>query len=432
MKKRILSFLLISTVLLAGCGGNTPYDSSKTFSEQSSEVYPDVTMPSESVVLPVGGEEPAATDTMSSYINTIASETPEQDSGIVLRDPEYTKLKEMITFDGEFVNLADIGAEVKELKISDINNGRDVTPINADDEMLYYMYSSDSETSLIEFSAETLERKSVMSKETYFDVIYADKDYIIYTDQVYNGSDDRQKDEVQYRIILRGDGTERDMPSAYNNGGIYRIGKSLFFNCSKRIYDDATDEMYTANVVYRYSPESDYLTVSCDNGIVYGASDYGMSLGKNGSIYYCDPVTDPYVSGEYPFSAAAMFMAGEYPTYTVLWNSDALGDKYEVGYYPHYLVRRVLFRTQYKTDIYYTAVTQDKAAVSILDRNSDDGECIALIDCVNKRAALYEGLDYNNIVLSNGSYVYIITCPAFVSDIESERLIVINTANMGK
>ena len=427
MKKRILSILLISTVLLAGCGGNTPSDSSET----SSVAPPDVTDSSESEADPVGGEEPAATDTTSSSINTIASEPPEQDSGIVLKDPEYTKLKEMITFDGEFVNLADIGAEVKELKVSDINNGRDVTPINADDEMLYYMYSSDSGASLIEFNAETLERKSIMSKETIFDVIYADKDYIIYTDQVYNGSDDQPKDAVQYRIILRGDGTERDMPSAYNGGGIYRIGKSLFFNCNKRIYDNATDEMYTANVVYRYSPEPDYLTVSYDNGIVYGASDYGMSLGKNGSIYYCDPVTDPYVSGEYPFSAAAMFMAGEYPTYTVLWNSDALGDKYEVGYYPHYLVRKVLFRTQYKTVIYSTTVTKEKAAVSILHSGYDSNNYAAVIDAANKKAAVLGGLEDSSDIFSSGSYVYIFNDFEYPI-VNSKRLIVINTANMGQ
>ncbi len=427
MKKRILSILLISTVLLAGCGGNTPSDSSET----SSVAPPDVTDSSESEADPVGGEEPAATDTTSSSINTIASEPPEQDSGIVLKDPEYTKLKEMITFDGEFVNLADIGAEVKELKVSDINNGRDVTPINADDEMLYYMYSSDSGASLIEFNAETLERKSIMSKETTFDVIYADKDYIIYTDQVYNGSDDQPKDAVQYRIILRGDGTERDMPSAYNGGGIYRIGKSLFFNCNKRIYDNATDEIYTANVVYRYSPEPDYLTVSYDNGIVYGASDYGMSLGKNGSIYYCDPVTDPYVSGEYPFSAAAMFMAGEYPTYTVLWNSDALGDKYEVGYYPHYLVRKVLFRTQYKTVIYSTTVTKEKAAVSILHSGYDSNNYAAVIDAANKKAAVLGGLEDSSDIFSSGSYVYIFNDFEYPI-VNSKRLIVINTANMGQ
>lgn len=427
MKKRILSILLISTVLLAGCGGNTPSDSSET----SSVAPPDVTDSSESEADPVGGEEPAATDTTSSSINTITSAPPEQDSGIVLKDPEYTKLKEMITFDGEFVNLADIGAEVKELKVSDINNGRDVTPINADDEMLYYMYSSDSGASLIEFNAETLERKSIMSKETIFDVIYADKDYIIYTDQVYNGSDDQPKDAVQYRIILRGDGTERDMPSAYNGGGIYRIGKSLFFNCNKRIYDNATDEMYTANVVYRYSPEPDYLTVSYDNGIVYGASDYGMSLGKNGSIYYCDPVTDPYVSGEYPFSAAAMFMAGEYPTYTVLWNSDALGDKYEVGYYPHYLVRKVLFRTQYKTVIYSTTVTKEKAAVSILHSGYDSNNYAAVIDAANKKAAVLGGLEDSSDIFSSGSYVYIFNDFEYPI-VNSKRLIVINTANMGQ
>lgn len=431
MKKRILSILLISTVLLAGCGGNTPSDSSETSSEVSSVVPPDVTDSSESEADPIGGEEPAATDTTSSSINTIASEPPEQDSGIVLKDPEYTKLKEMITFDGEFVNLADIGAEVKELKVSDINNGRDVTPINADDEMLYYMYSSDSGASLIEFNAETLERKSIMSKETIFDVIYADNDYIIYTDRVYNGSDDQPKDAVQYRIILRGDGTERDMPSAYNGGGIYRIGKSLFFNCNKRIYDNATDEMYTANVVYRYSPEPDYLTVSYDNGIVYGASDYGMSLGKNGSIYYCDPVTDPYVSGEYPFSAAAMFMAGEYPTYTVLWNSDALGDKYEVGYYPHYLVRKVLFRTQYKTVIYSTTVTKEKAAVSILHSGYDSNNYAAVIDAANKKAAVLGGLEDSSDIFSSGSYVYIFNDFEYPI-VNSKRLIVINTANMGQ
>lgn len=420
MKKYIISSLLASLLLLAGCGGNTSSDSSET-SVVSSEAA-DISDGG----IPVGGEEPA----VSSAVSTTASEAPAQDGGIILKDPEYKKLKEMITFSGEFVNLSDIGADIREVSMSELS-ADNIYPVGADEEMLYYFMFEDLDSGdvkrwLMEYNTLTgVSEKACDRNMNSADLLYIDKDYIVY----YLVSTDSS---VEFRITMREDGTDKKMPQPYNGMEIYRIGKSLFFNYNGSIYDDATDEMYDVTAVYRYAPALDYLEVSCGNGVAYGASDFGMCLGMNGSIYYTNPVTDPYVSGEFPFSAAAMFMAGEYPTYTIQWDSNVLGDKYEVGYYPHYLVRKVLLRTQYSTEVYYTSVTSDKAAFVLLGEKNVDGECAAVIDTVNNKAALLDGIDGYNRVFSSGSYVHIITEPSTMHDISDERLITINTSNMGK
>ena len=423
MKKIIVSSLLISSVLLAGCGGNAAPESAETSSEVSSDAA------SASDGAPAGVEENAVITSAVPGNNT-AQDAPARDEGIVLRDPEYKKLADMITFSGEFVGLAEIGADIGEISVADISVSS-IELVGADNEMLYYIGGSDT-PSLMQFSALTRATESVWDKDmSRVTVCYADKDYVVYgevSDSAYDGF----RPEARYRIFLREDKTEADMPLVYVGQPICRTGKSLFFNYTDRVREKETDNDHNVSIVYRYVPGLDYISVVCSGGVIYGASDYGVCLGVNGSIYYADPVTDPNVSGEYPFSAAAMDMAGEYPTYTILWNSDALGDKYEVGYYPHYLVRKVLLRTQYNTDVYFTAVTKNKAAVTLLGAKGMDGECAAVIDAVNMKAALLDGIDEYNAVISSGSFVYIVTCPGTVHSVSDERLITIDTSKMGQ
>ena len=422
MKKIIASSLLVSSVLLAGCGGNTATESAETSSAVSSAAA------SAADGAPAGVEENAVINYSAPGNNTAQASTS-QEEGIVLRDPEYKKLADMITFSGEFVGLAEIGADISEISVADISVSS-IEPVGADNEMLYYIGGSDT-PSLMQFSALTRVTESVWDKDmSDITVCYADKDYIVYSEAP--ASDGGYRTEASYRIFFREDKTEADMPLVYVGQPICRTGKSLFFNYTDRVREKETDNDHNVSIVYRYVPGLGYTSVVCSGGVIYGASDYGVCLGVNGSIYYADPVTDPNVSGEYPFSAAAMDMAGEYPTYTILWNSDALGDKYEVGYYPHYLVRKVLLRTQYSTDVYFTAVTKNKAAVTLLGAKGMDGECAAVIDAVNMKAALLDGIDEYNAVISSGSFVYIITCPGTVHSVSDERLITIDTSKMGQ
>lgn len=422
MKKIIVSSLLILSVLLAGCGGNAATESAETSSGVSSDAA------SASDGAPAGVEANAAATSAVSG-NNIAQASSSQEEGIVLRDPEYKKLADMITFSGEFVGLAEIGADISEINVADISVSS-IELVGADNEMLYYIGGSDT-SSLMQFSALTRVTESVWDKDmSDITVCYADKDYIVYSKAP--ASDGGYRTEASCRIFFREDKTEADMPLVYVGQPICRTGKSLFFNYTDRVREKETDNDHNVSIVYRYVPRLDYTSVVCSGGVIYGASDYGACLGVNGSIYYADPVTDPNVSGEYPFSAAAMDMAGEYPTYTILWNSDALGDKYEVGYYPHYLVRKVLLRTQYNTDVYFTAVTKNKAAVTLLGAKGMNGECAAVIDAVNMKAALLDGMDEYNAVISSGSFVYIITCPGTVHSVSDERLITIDTSKMGQ
>ncbi|MGN1421811.1 MAG: hypothetical protein ACI4XA_00385 [Oscillospiraceae bacterium] len=434
MKKSILA-LTLSLLLLTGCGGNdlSQSDVSGNISDGTHGTVADTeTEPAESVsggdisggvsdgnvpAESVSGGKISGDGVPDGNVpaETVSDGTSSADTavsnvgGVVLADPEYKKLKEMITFDGEFVTLADIGAKVTETvpkeHLSDGSSESDVyfTNIGAQDECVYfqiYDYSDPDNAApcVVEYNAETAAYTTVWKGQVSY-IVYADKDFIIY---VADGNS---------RIYCRGEDKDLAMPDKYVGQRVFRMGKSLFFNYNEQIYDEANDRTISVDYVCRFAPLSDYCSIVYDNGCLYGASEKGMCLGINGSVCYANPIYDPNVMGEYPFGAAAMDMAGVYPTYTVLWNTDALGDKYEVGYYPHYLVRKTLLRTQYNTNLYATAVTEEKAAVTLLQGKDQKYFCAAVIDSVNKKAALldselfYEYLD----IYSSGSYVHILS-----------------------
>lgn len=452
MKKCFLA-LTLSLLLLTGCGGNdlSQSDVSGNISDGTHGTVADTeTVTSESLSGEKGSggvyEGDNSGDDLSgengssgafggnNAVDSISDGTSSADTavsnvgGVVLADPEYKKLKEMITFDGEFTTLADIGAKVTETVPKEhLSNGSSESDvyfeiIGAQDECVYfqiYDYSDPDNAApcVVEYNAETAAYSTVWKGQVSY-IVYADKDFIIY---VADGN---------FRIYCRGEDKDLAMPDMYLGLPVYRMGKSLFFNYNGQIYDEANDRTTSVNYVCRFAPLSDYCSIVYDNGLLYGASDKGMCLGINGSVCYTNPIYDPYVIGEYPFGAAAMDMAGVYPTYTVLWNTDALGDKYEVGYYPHYLVRKPLLRTQYNTNVYVTAVTEDKAAVALLQAKGQDNFCAAVIDSVNKKAALldselfYEFYD----IYSSGSYVHIISYKATFEP----AITTIKTTDMGE
>lgn len=130
MKKIIFSAIILLALLLSGCGESSPMPNEETgHSPENTEASP------------VGGDIPSesiAPETSSQAAVTAAS-TAAPDGGVVLSEPEYKKLMEMVTFDGEFVNLSDIGAVITKAELSDfIPENVNYSIIGAQDEYVFF------------------------------------------------------------------------------------------------------------------------------------------------------------------------------------------------------------------------------------------------------------------------------------------------------
>ena len=135
MKKKIIFVMLLAAFLLTGCGDGAVSDSGSVPNEETEH------SPENTEASPVGGDIPSesiAPETSSQAAVTAAS-TAAPDGGVVLSEPEYKKLMEMVTFDGEFVNLSDIGAVITKAELSDfIPENVNYSIIGAQDEYVFF------------------------------------------------------------------------------------------------------------------------------------------------------------------------------------------------------------------------------------------------------------------------------------------------------
>ena len=396
MKKIIFSAIILLALLLSGCGESSPMPNEETgHSPENTEASP------------VGGdiaEEDNAPETSSETAVTVAS-TAAPDGGVVLSEPEYKKLMNMVTFDGEFVNLSDIGAEVtiNEIALPLTDKEYRYAYDGCDGGLIYYdahtVAADDSECVMWEYNTETKESTEIWRVKNSY-IRNADKDYIVLVnfDETY----------YYYSVYIRKDGREVELPM-FEGGNLVRRGKSFYYNYSDSIYSEQHDRSFDVRGICKFSPETGQTELMFDGAYLYAGNDLGLCVGKDGLIYYADPTSDGALKKSYDFSANMMDMAGMYPTYTFCCSSDVLGDKYEVGYFPFYSLRKTLLRTQYKTNVYLTAVAENEAAAVVLNDGTSDEMSIALIDTANKTAALIDGLPAVTALVADGNYIHYIS-----------------------
>ncbi len=418
--RKILS-VLAAVIMLAGCSLS---ESSDIEVESIESAESDI--PAESTDRSENGGAPAGVREISAYAETAPS------GGVSLTRGEYDYLKEMVSFEGEFVPFEELGYDLYMTY-----PGKAVSIFAADKELLY-LHSrapdgglSDEQQegfSVCEYNLLTDTSEYIAMPENCSSVVYIDREYIL-----YSSSDmDSMNNETRYYQINRASGEIIDVTDQNlfqviwgQNSGYTRCGDYIFFNRIESLTTDDGRYGESVSLLVRYSLTRNISEV-IKAAYLLGAAHDEVIIAPFGSGLEQMHYTISSVS--FDFSPDQLYLGGDQIGYVVPTDrSTIFGEKYEVGRLlpsPSGNVYKPVLTANYGTTVEEFLLTENSAAaVRVIGDTGDPAE-ILIVDTKNKRAAAVP--EYGNetdygYIMSDGDWIYF-------SYYDDSRIIAINTA----
>lgn len=411
-------FLLSAVILLTGCslsGGSDISDKTESIENTVSAESAESSFPEESTA-------PGEPDSASAGV-TAPDRAPDtmETGGVSLVKGEYDDIKEMVSFDGEFVPLEELGYDIYEVQAE---NWGYPGPDAIDKELLYsfeykfmgdigVLYGDQELLSVNEYNILTGESESIPMPEDCTDIIYIDRDYIIYYSSSY---EDIQN--TRFYQINRASGETIDITdmntsfqvwSSLYGANLVRCGDYIFFNRWENIVTEDGRYSKPTFLLVRYS-----LTRNVSQTVaaaeLLGAVGDNIIIAPIGSEleqmhYMLDSIS-------FDFSADQLYLDGDQIGYVVPTDRSAIfGEKYEVGRLlpsPSGNIYKPVLTTNYGTTVREFLLTeQSTAAVQV--QGADNSFELLIIDTKNKKAAAVpheEDVTYYGFIKSDGDWIY--------------------------
>lgn len=432
MKK---AFLLSAVILLTGCSLSEGSDISdktesieNTVSAESAESYipEESTAPNEPDSAPAGVTAPdRAPDTVET-------------GGVSLVKGEYDDIKEMVSFDGEFVPLEELGYDIYEVQAE---NWGYPGPDAVDKELLYSFeysfmgdmgltYEDQRVLNIYEYNIMTGESECIAMPEDCTEIMYVDRDYILYYSASY---EDMRSGNTRFYQINRASGETIDITDMNTS---FQVWSSLYganlVRCGDYIFFTRTENIRTEDG--RYSEPADLLVRYSLTRNVSQTVTAAEPLGAVGDNIIIAPVGSELEQVHYTldsigfdFSPDRLYLDGEQIGYVVPTDRSAIfGEKYEVGRLlpsPSGNVYKPVLTANYGTRVTQFLLTESSAAV-VQVSGADYSSELLIIDTKNKKAAAVpheEGVTNYGHIRCDGDWIYF----ALFGD---NHIIAINTA----
>ena len=433
MRKKFV--VLLGTILmLSGCSLSDEtdipeYETAESLGEKVDyELYTDSQGGSDGAPAGVSPEIP-------SYAETDAN------GGVSLLKGEYDNIRELVSFDGEFVPFEELGFGVYECRVDSISESallRD-QPDAADKELLYFFefdywgnratfYDEVKLLNVYEYNLLTGSAQTIGMPEDCSGIVYIDREYILY--YIVTG-DYSSVTDYRYYLINRTTGETTDAGGLaeyfqiYSNCVQVRCGDYLFFTRWENMIAEYGGYDETIQLLVRYS-------LSRNESQVLKAAEL---LGAVGDEIIIAPFGSGLEQVHYTLSSVSfnaspdsLYLGGDLLGYVVPTDrSTVFGEKYEAGrIFPLNSgnIYKPIITTSYGTVIEEFLINaQAVAAVRVLGE-LDSAE-ILIVDANNKRAAAVpkygDETDYGYI-MSDGNWIYL----SYYSD---HRIIAINTGD---
>lgn len=386
MRKEILLLTFAAFTMLAGC---TRGEDSLHAAEETADNSIIVT---EECISEETDNAPAGIDTVP--VHETQSEEITMSDGVSLIKGEYDYLRNMIDFGGEYTDLEQLGYEYYSFSCNEVFSGYADCQIRfkySDEELLYFdIYDGGTAAVNVlgEYNVRTGEQAIIVPPEGCDEILYADRDYIIYysLELRENELSDAYYTAVYY-CMSRDTGKAARFYEDYANTveNIVRCGNSFYFNTYEYfISSDGGIDAYMY-VLNRYIPNQDYLMKIKVGAEILSGREYGLILmTPRGLCQY-----DIYSEGLYfTYSLPNLYLDGEQTGYVSAYErSDIFGERCEVGRlipygnYEYYV--KPVFHTYYGTSVNGLVISaQSAAAVSLSDGT------MLLIDFGNNTAAV--------------------------------------------
>lgn len=418
MRKGLIA--LGSVLLLSGCSLTDAADISESQTWESGE-NTDV---SESSY----GAETAATAGVSR-----AEDPRETSNGVSLIRSEVDRVKDMVSFEGDFVPFEELGFE--QYVIERVFSGYSFA---ADNEMLYFFeYNITGDTgstaekrrllAVYEYNVPKGATTRIEMPEGCLDIIYIDRDYILYYVE-----DSSKALLARYVQLDRSSGETFDVSGTEDlyyitEDRCVRCGDYLFFTVGKWITPYEGYDGYDTQVKFltRYSPvRREAQTVGAAEllgavGDEVITAPFGGMLNK--THYTLDTVA-------FYASPDELYLGGELAGYVVPTDRNKVfGERFEAGRLFPSGVKKIykpIFTTAYGVTVGDFLISASSAAAITLAGADGRPEAIVLADTANNKAAVLpkygDEPDYGFLKCS-GDWIYILYCDG--------KIVAVNTGN---
>ena len=330
-------FLLSAVILLTGCslsGGSDISDKTESIENTVSAESAESSIPGESTAPGEPDSAPAGVTAPDSAPETVET------GGVSLVKGEYDDIKEMVSFDGEFVPLEELGYE---WYTAYPQAGIELSA--ADKELLYffeYRFMGDTGPTseeqrllnIYEYNILTGESECIAMPEDCSGIMYIDRDYILY----YTSSNGRLwSDNPRFYQINRASGETIDINNLESPIQVWGVWASGFFRCGDYIFFNRTENILTEDG--RYKEPADLLVRYSLTRNVSQTVAAAELLGAVGDNIIIAPVGSELEQMHYmldsisfDFSADQLYLGGDQIGYVVPTDrSTIFGEKYEIG-----------------------------------------------------------------------------------------------------